>query len=148
MKKLIFIKAICCVVFIAHNLRAQQNQPKPALPKKNIAVMNFQANNCPASLGRALSDLLAGKLFNSEYFILLEQNQVEKVIKQKKIKTSDTLKEDEAAKLGRMLQVEKIVVGSVSKFDNYVIQIRIIDVNKGSVDFSVSEETTNFAESI
>ena len=52
----------------------------------------------------------------------------------------DVTDNKQMAKLGAYFKVDKIIVGSVNKFDNYAIEIRSIDVKTGTVDLSVPFE--------
>ncbi len=42
-----------------------------------------------------------------------------------------------------MLNVDKVIIGSVSKLDNYKIEIRIVDVNSKKIDKSYSIQVNN-----
>lgn len=130
MKK-IFITISLCIALSA-GLYAQT---KPA--KISLAVLDLKANNCPASLARATADLLVSKLYPHKQFTLIERSQMNQLLKEKNIKMQECADADCEAKIGKVLSVEKLIAGSISKFDDYKISLRIIDVKSGKVDISI-----------
>lgn len=113
------------------------SQSKSPPQRLRIAVLNFQSNNCPPEFGRALSEMVAGKLFDNELFTLLERNNVELLVKESGVADKKDLDNRDALRVGKMLAADKIAVGSVSKFGDFNIEVRIIDVKVGTVDLRV-----------
>ncbi len=106
--------------------------------KRTIAVMNFQANNCPESIARAVTEILAGNIFEISYLTLLERSMMDTLIKEKGIVEKNLTDPESIAKVGKLLSVEKIVVGSVNRLEKYIVETRIIDVASGSVEKRIS----------
>ena len=105
--------------------------------KITIAIMNFDANNCPSSMGNAVSDMMTGKLFECPQFVLLERSRVQLAALHYG-KRHGTVKDPfRAAAIGRMVSVEKVVVGSINKVGHFRIETRIIDVQTGTIDVSL-----------
>lgn len=105
--------------------------------KITIAVMNFDANNCQISLGNAVSDMITGKLFECRQFILLERSRIQLAALHYSTRNKSTKDPDRAAAIGRMVSVEKVIVGSVNKIGYFRIETRIIDVQSGAIDVSL-----------
>jgi len=105
--------------------------------KITIAVMNFEANNCPSSMGRAVSDMMTGKLFECPQFILLERSRLQLASLQYGKRHNDVQDPSRAAAIGRMVSVQKVIVGSVNKIGYFRIETRIIDVKTGAIDVSL-----------
>ena len=111
--------------------------------RMTVAVMKFNAHNCPASLSRALTDMTAGRLYHSGLFMLLERSEMDLIIREQgyaEISCSDS---GCAARIGRLLSVEKMIFGSVSRLDTHKIEIRVINVRDGTVDFSFTSNAHN-----
>jgi hypothetical protein len=125
------------IAFILLNGSFIFSQTKSPPPKMRIAVLNFQSYNCPPEFGRALSEMVAGRLFDNELFTLLERNNIELLMKERGISGNNDLDNRDALRVGKMLSVDKIAVGSVSRFGDYNIEVRIIDVRVGTVDLRV-----------
>lgn len=114
---------------------------KKDVPKYTIAISNLEANNCPTSLSRAATDMLAGKLFTVDFFILLERNQMDLIMREKGIQGVKFTNINEAARLGKLLSVQKMIVGSLSKLGNrYRLEVRVVNVADGSVDLSTTDD--------
>ncbi len=143
MNNIIKIYIVLIILFTtAQLIKAEKKQ----LKKINIAIIELQTNNCSPSLGRAVTDILAGKIFKSKQFILLEKNQIDMIIKQKNFTKKNSIETDYAAQLGQTLEVEKIIVGSISKIDNYTLEIRVIDVKTNKIEISISQNADNISE--
>ena len=128
---------IVCLIFVvapAHDLRARDDIPARKL---RIAVMNFESNNCPPEFGRALSEMVTGRLFENELFTLLERNNIDLLGRHRGARVAKRLDEREALRVGRMLALDKVALGSVSRFGDFNIEVRIIDVKAGTVDLRV-----------
>ncbi|TAL29460.1 MAG: hypothetical protein EPN93_21425 [Spirochaetes bacterium] len=106
--------------------------------KLNIAVMNFQSNNCAPPLARAVSEMIAGKIFHSGLFILLDRGRMDYIAEERGFLESVCEDSECASEYGRMLRVDKIVSGSLSRLGDFRIEVRVIDVTSGRVELSVS----------
>lgn len=123
---------------------AEKKEEKKDVKKYTIAVSTFEANNSKPDLARAVTDMLAGKLFAIDSFILLERSQMDLIMQEKGISTQQVTDVNEAARIGKILSVQKMVVGSLSKLGNaYRLEVRVVNVESGSVDLSLSEETAD-----
>ena len=99
-----------------------------------IAVMELRAgSNVNQSEIEGLSGMLSTALDNTGRFILVERNQIDKVIKEQGFQKS-SLTNAQVAKVGNVLGVNKILIGDVTKvFGEYNVDIRIIDASSGQV---------------
>lgn len=128
--------ALILMLYLFHNCYLLA-QTKSTPSKMRIAVMSFHSNNCPPEFGRALSEMVAGKLFDNELFTLLERNHLDLLLREHNIVNKGDLNERDARQVGNLLSVDKIAVGSVSKFGNFNIEVRIINVKDGKVDLRI-----------
>lgn len=105
---------------------------KPENPvKRRIAVFNFDNAFHPSSpnnmfavlqgpapdLGKAAADLVITRLVQDGQVTVLERNAIDKLIAEQNLSNSDRTDPRTAAKLGRILGVDAIVLGSVTKYD-------------------------------
>lgn len=70
-----------------------------------------------ANLGRAAADNLANQLFKTGRFRIIERQQLDKVLAEQNLGASGRVDPSTAARLGKILGVQLVVVGSVSEFD-------------------------------
>jgi curli biogenesis system outer membrane secretion channel CsgG len=94
--------------------------------KKRIAVLNFDYGTVQSSVaaifgsnqdvGKGISDLLVQKLVEDAKFSVIERNALDKVLAEQNFSNSDRADATTAAKIGRVLGVDAIIVGSITQF--------------------------------
>jgi curli biogenesis system outer membrane secretion channel CsgG len=98
----------------------------PAQEKKRIAVLNFDYAAVrtsaagilggEADIGKAISDLLVAQLLADGKFALIERQALDRILTEQNFSNSDRTDSATAAKLGRVLGVDALVVGTVTQF--------------------------------
>jgi curli biogenesis system outer membrane secretion channel CsgG len=120
---------IAAVVFAAPS-QAQTATPAgaaaPAGPKKRVAVMNFdygtvrtyvqQIFGTDQDVGKGISDMLVEKLVNGGQYSVIERNALDKILKEQNFSNSDRADPTSAAKIGAVLGVDAIIIGSITQF--------------------------------
>src|SRR6267143_1623943 len=97
-----------------------------AQPKKRIAVMDFDygtVRSYVASLfgtdqdvGKGIADLLVEKMVTSGVYSIIERKALDKILAEQNFSNSDRADPSSAAKLGRILGVDAIIIGSITQF--------------------------------
>lgn len=128
---------ILCLCFItllifSSNLKAAQNE--------RAAILDFKAHNCDESLARIVTDFISTKIFDANIFIIVEREQIDKVIREIELQKTKYTESESAVKMGKLLAAEKTILGAVHKIDQYYIILKIINVADGAVegDYRVS----------
>jgi curli biogenesis system outer membrane secretion channel CsgG len=100
----------------------------PAYPqaKPRVAVMDFDYGTVQsyvssifgtnADVGRGLSDLIVTKLVQDGKFSVIERKMLDKVLAEQNFSNSDRADSNSAAKIGKILGVDAIIVGSITQF--------------------------------
>lgn len=111
---------LASAVLLSSTLSAQ------APAKKRVAVLNFDyatVNSNVAALfgsnqdvGKGIADLLVDQLVRDGTYSVIERKQLDKVLAEQNFSNSDRANPDTAAKLGRILGVEAIIIGSITQF--------------------------------
>ena len=93
--------------------------------KKRVAVSRFQDRSGTGynHLGEGVADMLVTALVKSNKFSVLERQELEKVLDEQKLGESGLVTAETAPKLGKLLGVELLVVGSVSEFGTKESQV-------------------------
>src|SRR5436305_12509459 len=96
-----------------------------AQQKKRVAVMNFDyatvQSNVSAlfgsnqDVGKGIADILVDKLVNGGVYSVIERKQIDKVLAEQHLSNSDRADAGSAAKIGRVLGIDYIVVGSITQ---------------------------------
>ena len=99
-----------------------------------IAVLRFEAGGVEAFLGDAVGGMISGDLANSPSVVVIERAAIDNIVKEMQLQKSGLTASD-AAKIGRGLNAQKVVLGSVTRFGEttYVIQARVVDVETQQV---------------
>lgn len=97
-----------------------------ASPKKRVAVMNFdygtvrsyvsQIFGSDQDVGKGISDLLVQKLVQDGKYSVIERNALDKIIAEQNFSNSDRADATTAAKIGKVLGIDAIIIGSITQF--------------------------------
>ncbi len=117
--------------------------------KITLAVIDFEAKNVARESSEAVSDLLRTELFNTGRFEVIERQQIKKIFQEQKLQMSGMTETDKAAEIGRLLNVEKIMIGTLTKLGRtYIINTRIVDVQSGLMVLAEAVESTGGEEQL
>jgi len=107
-------------------------------PKKKIAVIEFENKTAYGQrrLGTAASDVLMTELGKSGKFILVERTKLDKIMEEQKLQTTGLVDANTASKIGRILGLDAIVIGSISQFG----------VKTGGSDYLITQSKQQVAE--
>ena len=129
-----YIFPILCIVYILSIFFASLVL---AQAKITIAVLNFEPKNISIETAEAVSDILSTELFNTNRFQVVERKAVAKIFEEHKLQMSGVTDMDQAAQIGQLLNVQKIMIGSVSKLGStYIINTRLVNVETGELDLA------------
>ncbi len=85
--------------------------------KKRIAVVDFEdRSGWGHNIGTGLADMLVTQLVKSGKFMVVERQELAKVLEEQGLGMSGAVTPQSAAKVGQLLGVELMVMGSVSEF--------------------------------
>lgn len=121
-------------LFLKNVVYAENNK------KISIAIMEFSANNTKEGFGKASVDMLSERLFSSKLFTLMEKNQMHRIARHNGFKEFDLLDPLQITKLGRLLKVDKILTGSITYLDSYIVDVKILNVTTGEIEFEVKRK--------
>ncbi len=111
--------------------------------KTKIAVLNFEAKNINQESADAVSDILSTELFNTNRFQVVERQAILQMLEEQKLQMAGVTDMDQAVQIGKILNVEKIMIGSVSKLgQTYIINTRLVDVETGALELAENMQCT------
>jgi curli biogenesis system outer membrane secretion channel CsgG len=113
MRKLILLSALLASVLSAQD-------------KKRVAVMNFdyatvstyvaQIFGSNQDIGKGIADMLVDRLVNDGQYSVIERKALDKLITEQNFSNSDRADPSSAARIGKLLGVDAIVIGSITEF--------------------------------
>lgn len=133
-----------CFSFCACSVLAMVGTPaygKEAIKERSrIAVVNFAANNTDAGISRGVRNSVEMNLFRDGSFDILEQSQMDIVLKERKLQLMECSDEKCAAKLGKLLKADYVIIGSVDKLGDFTVNVKVVDVKEGKIVISESKD--------
>lgn len=125
-------------------------------PKKRVGIVEFANKTAYGQdrLGASASDILTTELFKTGAFIVVEREQLKKVLAEQKLGATDVIASGTAAKAGKVLGLNAIVTGSISEFGvktegvdygiykakkqtaDCSVDIRVVDATTGQILFA------------
>jgi curli biogenesis system outer membrane secretion channel CsgG len=113
MRKLILLSALFACLAVAQD-------------KKRVAVMNFdygtvstyvaQIFGTNQDIGKGIADMLVDRLVNDGKYSVIERKALDKLITEQNFSNSDRADPSSAARIGKLLGVDAIIIGSVTEF--------------------------------
>ncbi len=95
-------------------------------PKKRVAVLNFEYGTVSTSVaqifgtnqdvGKGIADILVGRFVEGSVYSVYERKSIDKVMSEQNFSNSDRADPAAASKIGRILGVEAIIIGSITQF--------------------------------
>ena len=128
MKKALFAAAILGLLATTWVSTAiAQESPAPAR-KKRVAIFDFDYATVHSSVaavfgqdvdvGKGISDLLVKYLVKDGSYSVIERKAMDKILAEQNFSNSDRANPNSAAKIGKLLGVDAIIVGSITQFGN------------------------------
>ena len=120
--------------------------PKAANPPdivSYIAVSDLDGSEVSSSEIKALTERLRSELLMTKHFKVLERDIMEEILKEQGFQQSGCTTNECVVQIGQLVNVEKIVAGTINKIGNtFSSSVRIIDITTGSIDKIVSFDYT------
>ena len=126
MKKLTFLASLALIVFACGVSAFSQAAPAPR--KKRVAIFDFDYATVHSGVaamfgqdvdvGKGISDLLVKYLVKDGTYSVIERKALDKILAEQNFSNSDRANPNSAAKIGKLLGVDAIIVGSITQFGN------------------------------
>lgn len=114
---------------------------KAPLHKKNMAVAPFKLANVSAADAEVIADALRSELTATDTFKVVDRGRMEEILGEQRFQLLGVTNEAEAVKLGRILNVEEMVFGSMSKLGKTIyLTATVISIETAEVKASKSIE--------
>lgn len=115
-----------------------------------VAVEDLTAQGVAPTEASILSDRLRSELLATGAFRVMERSQMDKVLKEQAFQASGACEGGECAiELGKLLSVERLVVGSVGRIGSvYTLQVRLLDVGSGEVVTTATDDRSGAIEGL
>lgn len=129
--------------------RKMSDGPKFMIGEKDrtMAVSSFDPQNVSAGDAAVISDMMRNQLIKEGAFNIVEKANMDKVLGEQAFQQTGCTTQECAVKLGKILNVKYLVVGSFGKaLDQYVLSLRVIDVETAKAVYSDESYGANIQE--
>jgi TolB-like protein len=108
--------------------------PAAAAPTVPLAVAELEATDVSAAEAESVADWMRGELQNTGTFAVMVRGKSKKALEGAEFGGQPCTSDECAVKLGKQLEVKRVVVGSFAKKEGmYVLSVRLVDVDSGKV---------------
>lgn len=100
--------------------------PAAAQPKRRVAVLDFEYGIVRSSvsawfgtdqdIGKGVADMIVERLVNGATYTVIERKAIDKILAEQNFSNSDRADAMAAARIGRLLGVDAIILGSITQF--------------------------------
>ncbi|OGS24896.1 MAG: hypothetical protein A2314_00110 [Elusimicrobia bacterium RIFOXYB2_FULL_50_12] len=113
----------------------------------NLAIADFSGKNVSQADASILTDFIRTELVTMGSYNVVEKANMDKILAEAAFQQTGCTTSDCAVKIGKILNVQQMLVGSLSKLmDTYYITINIVDVETGKIIASFDQEAGSAKE--
>jgi TolB-like protein len=114
-----------------------------------IAILDFEPIGVPESEAATVSELFRSALFNTRRFTVIERSRMGEIFEEQGFVLSGCTDVECAVNAGKILDVEVILIGSLSKLGSkYILTVRGVDVSDARVVLNETAEHTGAVEDL
>jgi hypothetical protein len=122
-----------------------------AKTKPRIAIFDISVNSTVNEQNLTTEDIsskvvrnkIEVSLFSTGKYELLERDSIQLILKERDLIGSNFENTNNAVKAGKYLYADFVIAGSLTYIDNYILNIRIINVSRGTILFVGSKNYTD-----
>lgn len=117
-----------------------------AQQKQIAAVLNIDSRGI-AYDSRSMAYMVRLELEKTNYYSVLDKYEIAEILSKNKISTDSCYSKSCLVETGRLLGVDKVISGSIEKFDEkIVLSLRLIDIKAGVIEKNETTEYLNLPE--
>src|SRR3981189_1083836 len=146
MKKALFAIAVLGLLATTW-VTAAMGQAAPTPRKRRVAIMDFDYATVhggvsaifgqDVDVGKGISDLLVTYLVKDGSYSVIERKAMAKIMTEQNFSNSDRANPTSAAKIGKLLGVDAIVVGSITQFGNETKNLNLGGAGGGLIGYGL-----------
>jgi TolB-like protein len=136
---------LCSMVLLA---ACSSVDKKETISPIQCGVLKFESGaGVQAGEAESLTEMFSTALQNTGRFVVMERKQLNLVLQEQEFQSTQS--EESAVKAGKVLAIRKMFSGSIGKLgDNYVVSVKMIDVESSRIDFAITKPYDDDLEDI
>jgi len=121
----------------------------PVSAPRSVAFLGFDSGDISESGLHILSDLVRREISIAPGYSLVERGNLDDVLQEQELRLSDAFNAADPVRIGRLVGARIYMVGRIGLLGTlYIISLRMVDVETGSVIGSVTEEFIGLLEDL
>lgn len=118
-----------CVTFMPGSLTAEE------AGKTNIAILNFTPENAPSGEAAVITSFIRSAFVRNGRYTVVDKANMEKILTEQAFQQTGCTDQDCAVKLGKLLNVHKMIVGQYSVMAGVkFLTASLVDVETGKIE--------------
>jgi hypothetical protein len=138
--RMIFFRLILLIVLFASESIAADN-PQRKIADNYVAVFEFETEGVDKSVSRPITESIRREIVKSGKYELIDRSDMNRTFGDKKFQSSGCISGKCIVEAGKLLGVDKIVTGSVSKLGNtYFLSLQLANAKSGKIEESSEDK--------
>jgi len=104
--------------------------------KRRIAVLDFSAYNTNIENAKIIRNAFEVSLYKTGAYEILERKQINVILKEQGLQMSGCTETSCAVQIGKLLSTDLVLIGSLDKFGDFTVTIKLIDIEEGKLVFA------------
>ncbi len=126
MKKIFIAVFLCAIVFARAMAQASGNPV--------VVIAPFEAQGVQAEEANVITEMFTSEYATTGLANVVDRNSFDKIKKELSFQASDWSNSDKVAELGKALNANQVVVGTITSFrEQVIVSIKVIDINSTTI---------------
>ena len=113
-----------------------------AAEKSNVAVLDFSGKSVSQEEADIITEYFRSELTKTGIFYVMDRSNIKRILEEQAIQSSGITDVNNAVRLGRLMNVQYVFVGTYSKLDSLtMLNVEMIDIETAKIEKSESRST-------
>lgn len=113
-----------------------------AAEKSNVAVLDFSGKNVSKDEADIITEYFRSELTKTGKFYVMDRSNIKRILEEQAMQSSGITDVNNAVRLGRLMNVQYVFVGTYSKLDSLImLNVEMINIETAKIEKSESRST-------
>ena len=113
-----------------------------AAEKSNVAVLDFSGKSVSQEEADIITEYFRSELTKTGIFYVMDRSNIKRILEEQVIQSSGITDVNNAVRLGRLMNVQYVFVGTYSKLDSLImLNVEMINIETAKIEKSESRST-------
>ncbi len=115
---------------------AAQEETDQTMLRDNVAVLDFSGKNVSSEDASIFSDMVRSDMVKLNKVNVIDKTNMDKLLAESKFQQTGATTTADAVKLGKILNVQKVVMGSPKMENNFYVNANYVDIETAKIEKS------------